>query len=185
MPPPAQDNPQGRPDESLQTSEKSVESTGDREGISSQELIRTVETVIQRSFVGPFPPPEILGRYNELSPGFATQIVNFTLEEATHRRKREIAYDDARWESMRRAYGEARVGQVCGLTIGVVALLVAGYAAVHGAQIVGGFIGTGALTSIISAFIFGRKAERLGKGTDEEVRNEGDRPATEGTATRS
>jgi uncharacterized membrane protein len=41
------------------------------------------------SFRGPLPPPEVLGQYEQLQPGFADRILRLTESEATHRRKLE------------------------------------------------------------------------------------------------
>ena len=58
------------------------------------------------------------------------------------------------------SHREVRMGQISGLIIGVVAIGSALYAALNGAEIFGGVIGTASIIGLVSAFIYGSKREQ-------------------------
>ena len=105
---------------------------------------------ITQAFSGPLPPPEVLQKYNEISPGAADRIITMAENEAAHRHEIEqlIVRSEAR---------EGRIGQIFALIIGVVTICTGGLTAVYGSPIAGGFIGTGGVIGLVSAFIWGRK----------------------------
>ncbi len=110
---------------------------------------KTVTTIQQTGFHGPLPPPEIFKGYNSIVPGAAERILANFEAESNHRRSIEtkIIDSDAR---------ETLLGQVFALTIGVVAIVTGGVAAIFGAEIAGAFIGTGGVVGLVSVFIYGR-----------------------------
>jgi uncharacterized membrane protein len=77
--------------------------------------------------------------------------------EQAHRHEREKKTDQLQASFQRDVAREIATGQICGLTIGVVAICGGVYAAVNGAQWTGGFIGGGGVIGLVTAFIVGRK----------------------------
>lgn len=115
-------------------------------------------------FQGPIPPPQILAGYEQLLPGAADRILAMAEKETAHRQIMEEKALDAEIEGLKNEAGDTKRGQFCGLTIGIVALLVGGYVSVNGAQWAGGFIGAGGVAGLVSAFIAGRKYPQNNNG---------------------
>lgn len=116
------------------------------------------QTVIQHaSFSGPLPPPQILADYERIKPGFAERIVALAEGEAAHRRARETRALETEIEMGKTQLREIFLGQVLAFVIGMTALVGGIYLAAHGAETAGGFIGTGGVVGLVTAFIQGRK----------------------------
>ena len=99
----------------------------------------------------------MLREYQAIRPDLVDRIVTLAEEEARERRQNQTLRLQAGAEQMRRDFQEARVGQLCALTIGLAAFATGAYTAVHGAEIAGGLIGVGGVGSIITAFLYGRR----------------------------
>lgn len=131
---------------------------------SAAQAVATVPHAIQISTQiamqqqsGPFPPPEILQKYDQIHPGLASQIITMANEETVHRRKMEaevLAIQKRDQVSYR--FSEL-VGQCFGLIIGLAAIGGSVYEAAHGAQVAASFLGTAGLTGLVTAFIMGRQ----------------------------
>jgi hypothetical protein len=65
---------------------------------------------------------------------------------------------EAEIANLRARHRETHIGQFLGFTIAVITIICGTYAATHGAEIAGGFIGTGGVASLVTVFIYGRKA---------------------------
>lgn len=70
--------------------------------------------------------------------------------EVAHRQNLEITIvkNEAR---------EARIGQICALTIGIVAIVAGVVAAAYGAEMPAAVIGGGGVIGLVAVFIWGRK----------------------------
>jgi len=108
-------------------------------------------------FSGPLPPPSILAKYEQINPGFANRIVSLAESEAEHRRDLEEKMVAADIETLKQSVNERRLGQIFAFAIGTIRIISGTYAAIHGAQIAGSFIGTGGVIGLVSVFIYGRK----------------------------
>ncbi len=106
----------------------------------------------QVQFQGPIPPPEILSNYEQLQPGAADRILAMAESETRHRQEMERMALTAEVKGLTSEAKDTQRGQYCGLTIGIVAILSGTYAAVNGAPWAGGFIGTGGVVALVSAF---------------------------------
>ncbi len=104
----------------------------------------------------PFPPPEIIRQYNQVTQGLGERLVKMAEDEATHRRTIEATMVESQRTDLLAYRRSELVGQIFGLTIGVAAIGGATYMAVHGAQWAASFIGTGGVTGVVTAFILGR-----------------------------
>jgi len=110
-------------------------------------------------FSGPLPPPEILAQYNQLTPDAADRIITMAETEASHRRELEQKVIDGEIKNEQARNIETKTGQVLGFIIGTFTVGCGTYAAVSGAEIAGGFIGTGGVASLVTVFIYGRKTK--------------------------
>jgi uncharacterized membrane protein len=112
--------------------------------------------VVQHSFSGPLPPPEVLKRFEEVVPGSAERIIKMAEGQFAHRTELErkiIASDIAR----------SRLGQILGFIIAIVGLVCSVIISMYGNQIAGAILGVGTLASLVSVFMYGsrvRKEER-------------------------
>lgn len=76
--------------------------------------------------------------------------------EGEHRRQMESKALDGNIEGMRRQFQEARIGQFCGLALGVICVLAGTFAVLRGHDVAGTLIGGAGLGGIVTAFIVGR-----------------------------
>ena len=123
---------------------------------------------ISTSFIGPLPPPTILKQYDEIAPGLADRIVRMAETEADHRRQIENRALNADIGLAEKEYTERRIGQFLGFGIGVAALVTGAYVATHGQPWAGGFIGTGGVIGLVTAFIYGRRAEKAADSSESQ-----------------
>lgn len=99
---------------------------------------------------GPIPSPEILQQYENLQPGLATKIIEWADQEKNHRHSIEKTGQEANIQ-------EIRTGQNYGLIIGVITIISGSVTAIMGAEVAGGFIGTGGVVGLVATFVYGRK----------------------------
>jgi uncharacterized membrane protein len=78
--------------------------------------------------------------------------------EAEHRHAMEQKELEADIANFRARNRETHIGQFLGFVIAVITIGCGTYAATHGAEIAGGLIGTGGVASLVTVFIYGRKA---------------------------
>ena len=103
-----------------------------------------------QSFEGPIPPPSVLEQYDKISPGAAERIIRMAESEVEHRHHLTRRHLESE-------ITEARLGQILAFLIGVFTIGCGTYAATHGAELAGGFIGTGGVIGLVTTFILGRK----------------------------
>jgi uncharacterized membrane protein len=110
---------------------------------------------------GPLPPPDALRAFEEACPGAAKDILQEFKAEADHRRKQED-------REARLQVRQSLIGQLSALIFGLAALGVAGFAALHGAQWLGGIVGGGVIVSGMVALLSGRSPSRTSQKSDAE-----------------
>jgi uncharacterized membrane protein len=110
------------------------------------------------SYAGSLPPARLLKGYEEACLGAAERVIAMAEVQGNHRRAMEVRMAEASVEEMRRAFTEARVGQLCALAISLAFLVVGAYVSIHGQPWVGGILGTMGLSGIVANFIHGRTA---------------------------
>ena len=111
-------------------------------------------------FAGPIPPPGLLEAYEKVLEGSADRILKRAESQTTHRQSMEQQSLSLEKQRLSNSHSEVRMGQISGLIIGVVAIGSALYAALNGAEIYGGFIGTTSIIGLVSAFIYGSKRKQ-------------------------
>jgi len=110
------------------------------------QVTQHIET---RHFEGPLPPPDVLEKYEAVTPGFAERIVKMAEAEQAHRHTLESTV-------VEKSFKEAERGQRYGLWIGVVAIVAGSITAGMGATIAGSIIGGGGVIGLVSVFVLGR-----------------------------
>ena len=129
--------PQPKPDDEPQKSVVIPE--------SKEELEKFLIAVYQE-FAGPIPPPSMMKQYEETLPGSADRILKMAENQSEHRQwveKKELSF----------ANREVHIGQMLGFFIGAIAIVTGVYAALNGAPISGGFIGTAGVVGLVSVFV--------------------------------
>ncbi len=101
-------------------------------------------------FSGPLPHPDILEKYEQLLPGVADRIVRMAESQSEHRKLIEVKviYSD----TMR-----ATLGICFAFTIVITSILVGTYLIMHDKTTGGLLIPTGALVTIVGAFIYQKR----------------------------
>jgi len=114
-----------------------------------------------RFSIGPLPPPDELQRYESILPGAAERIISMAEGQATHRRQLERDAVDADIRDAADERAERRRGQYLGFAIGVVAIAGGTLSMVFSPGVVGQVggvvIGGGALATIVTAFVTGKR----------------------------
>ena len=98
----------------------------------------------------PFPPAEILEKYEAVNEGFAERIMRMT--EANNQSRIEQGKT-----ALKAQIWEVRLGQIFALIIGLAGLSAAVAIAYFGYPVASGFIGIGGLGSLVGAFIVRQK----------------------------
>lgn len=131
-----------------------------------REEFRSIEEEV-RSYVfyGPLPPPNVLGQYDQISKGFAGQIVDMAKSEMKHRHEMDRLGIEADIEiGLRRSKDEAmeiRLGQIFAFIITIVLALTGAYVILHGGHpAAGSAISATGIGGIITAFILGRSKSK-------------------------
>ena len=108
--------------------------------------------------LGPIPHPDTLKAYGDIAADLPERIVKMAEGEQTHRHEMEREALDANIDDLKRGRSETRLGQVCGLVVGLTALISGAYMAVHGVQWGGSLIGGGTVAALVAVFVYGRKS---------------------------
>jgi len=114
------------------------------------------------------PRPEFLAHYEQICPGAADRILKIAEGAVAHNHKMEAATLEANISFHKSQFLATRRGQICGLIIGVVAILAGSYIALNGAQITGGFIGSGGVLGLVSVFVIGRRYKSENEEEDDQ-----------------
>ena len=111
---------------------------------------RIVHTEISRSFSGPLPLPEILGKYDEIVHGAAARIRKMAKYQFAHRveiKKKVINADINR----------SKWGQILGFIISIAGIGASLALGLNDQETVASVIGGGTLASLVSVFMYGSK----------------------------
>jgi len=113
-------------------------------------VLRQERTHIMRA--GPLPPPAELAAYNAIIPDGADRIMKMAEAQSAHRinlEKTVVCGQQA----------QEKMGQICGLIIGLAGLGLATYAAISGQPWFGAVIGGSTLVSLVSVFLYSKHVE--------------------------
>ena len=107
-------------------------------------------SIIARTWVGPIPPPEVIGEYNNIVPGSAEKIIEQALSQTSHRisiEKYMIKHN------VRRAYW----GQIYGFIIAFFGLSLGGFLIYKGHDFAGAILAGVTLCGMVTVFVIGRE----------------------------
>jgi uncharacterized membrane protein len=119
---------------------------------SPQKVTRQLK-VAAYSFSGPLPPPELLGRYNDVIPNGAERIMQMAEKQQEHRQGLEKTVITSNVASEKR-------GQYMGLFVAVAVIVLGFYLAFIGRQIAGSVFVGADLASLAGVFVLGKRRQR-------------------------
>ena len=105
---------------------------------------------VQERFSGPLPPPEALGRYNNVLKNGAERIMQMAETQSKHR----IALEK---HAVKEKLKQSRNGQWFGFILGILGMGVAAALALSGHDTVAGIFGTTTIAGLVTVFVIGRK----------------------------
>lgn len=114
----------------------------------------TITSTTIAAYSGPIPPAQELARYDEVVPGSAAKIIDWTNRQSEHRQKLESR---ALWHELARSY----LGLGAGCVVALAQIAAGTYCVISGHDVAGAFIITGIGVEIVTAFIYGTKSRRL------------------------
>lgn len=114
----------------------------------SGQLVTKSQYLVE-SYSGPLPPPEILARYEAITPGAADRIIAMAERQSAHRQELESSVIHGNLTAQ-------RVGQRYGLIIGVLGISAAVILGVIGKELASSALGGGTVVSLVALFITGR-----------------------------
>ena len=124
-------------------------------------LIQQISSKVQLTRL--IPPPVILEQYNRIFPDAASRFIAMAEREQEHRHKMQEKLVDAQILDNKRARTERRLGQIFGLTVGVVAIVAGSATAILGApiagSIAGGVLGSAGVGGLVFVFILDRREQ--------------------------
>lgn len=100
----------------------------------------------------PWPPPDILERYEQVMPGSADRLIKMVEQEAEHRRALET-------KQLNREIRETCTGQWMAFLIGIFTIAAGAYTALQGAEWPGALMGSGGVIGLVAVFIYGRRQD--------------------------
>ena len=101
---------------------------------------------------GPLPSPEVLGLYDAISPGLASEIINAFQAEYKQRHELERIAMDGDIEAMRLQALRISRGQWLGLTIAIFGLAAGTLLVYRNHDVAGATLGAGGLASVLAAY---------------------------------
>lgn len=118
------------------------------------------ENLLLSQLTEPIPPPVILEQYNRIFPDAASRIISMAEKEQEHRHKMQEKLIDAQILDRKRARTERRLGQIFGLTVGVVTIVSGSATAIFGAPIAGGVLGSVGVAGLVLVSILDLREQR-------------------------
>jgi uncharacterized membrane protein len=112
-------------------------------------------TVVYASYSSnsPLPPPDWMQGYKNIQEDLPGRLIKVMETEGEHRRDMERKEQAAEERALDASMRNETIGMCFGFTLGAGGLLTAAYLTVHGNPVGAGFIGSGALGSLVLAFI--------------------------------
>lgn len=119
---------------------------------SGDEVKKVIQTISQKNFSGPIPPPSMLSEYEDVHSGLSDRIVTMAETQQKHRQSLEKSSVNAAIKA------ESR-GQHYALFICTVIIAGALYLIDSGREISGSILAGGTLTGLAYIFITGKKRD--------------------------
>lgn len=118
---------------------------------------------------GPIPPPEVLRGYEGLVPGAAKRMLDMAERQGEHRMslERRVVGSD-----IQRSWA----GLVCATIVSLAVIALAGVLAMNGNTLAGTILAGVDIASLVGAFVWGTREQRLERERKAEVMAEASRP---------
>lgn len=146
------------PDEESENSESADAEVVD--SVSPQQNDAYIERIEASFHTGPIPPPGTLEQYNRILPNAADRIISMAEREQEHRHKMQEKLVNAQVNDAKQERDERRLGQIFGLSIGVVSIVSGSITAILASPLAGGFIGSAGVVGLVSVFVLGRREQK-------------------------
>lgn len=104
------------------------------------------------SFSGPIPPPEILGKYNEILQDGAERIMKMAEHQSGHRIELEK-------HAIKEELKQSSRGQIFGFILAIIGMAIAFGLALLGHDTVAGIFGTTTIVGLVTIFVIGKKRQ--------------------------
>ena len=156
--------------------QKKLSNKKPKQPLEKKEQPASQTNILQASarYSGPIPPPVVMEQYNNIISGSADRILIMAEKQEEHIHHLEKRAFEIESERDEHDYKERRLGQICGLIIGLFTIGCATYAGLNGAEITGSVIGGSGVVGLVSAFIYGRRSkekEPIAKDDDKSSDN--------------
>jgi uncharacterized membrane protein len=120
------------------------------QGVKKLARIAISQTIIRQ---GPLPDPQELAAYNTIIPNGADRMMKMAESQSEHRIKMEALVIGSQQK-------QTTLGQVFALIIALFGISAGVFSGVKGEPELGGVVAGGTVVSIVSAFIYGKHAQR-------------------------
>ena len=120
------------------------------------EEIRQIKQILikrEESFSGPLPHPDHFRKYNQIVPGSANRLLKMAEDDLKHIQDMQKSQD---FTNKVATLG----GLFAGWSIAIVCLIGSGYLIMNNHDVAGSVLGAGALTSLVSVFVVGKKINK-------------------------
>lgn len=123
---------------------------------SELEEIREIKQILikrEESFSGPLPHPDHFRKYNQIVPGSANRLLKMAEDDLKHIHDMQKSQDFTNKMA-------TLSGLFAGWSIAMVCLIGSGYLIMNDHDVAGAVLGAGALTSLVSVFVVGKKINK-------------------------
>ncbi|MBU1626686.1 DUF2335 domain-containing protein [bacterium] len=114
------------------------------------------------SYSSPFPPPEILEKYNAIHPGLAERTITLIEQQSKHRQELENIV-------VKSGSRDSKWGIICAFITSVLGIVGGVICVLKGHDGAGGTITSICLTSLVGTFVYGTSSRR--KEREEKAKN--------------
>ena len=139
------------------TGEPSAEATPVPEQTESSDLTANFSSQRVAIYQSPLPPAQELEALKNVDPDLPKQLMAMAEKEQRHKHATESRLIEINEKTIRenqRLFGR---GQLLGFAIGIVTVAAGSITGTMGAQLAGGFIGTGGVVALAATFIYGSR----------------------------
>jgi len=124
-----------------------------------------VSASVSQSYSGPLPPPELLGRFNQVIPNGAERLMIMVEQQHNHRIAIETTVvKNQQWQST--------IGQYFALLITMAGLILSGWLIYRDHDVAGSAIGVATIGSVAIAFITGQHKQASDLKTKKQAMGE-------------
>jgi len=118
--------------------------------IKALSIITLTKTV---SFSGPIPPPEILEKYNKVTPNGGEKILQMAEKQLEHRIHLENYV-------IKEELNQSKRGQIFGFVLAIVVLLFVLVLSILGHEMVASILGGTTMIGLVAVFVIGKKLQQ-------------------------